>query len=116
MQSYVGGILLRLSDISPHSIDSEALVPSEEEVDVQLVGLRAGSERAGQQEGLQAYFRYVRVLAQDVTHGPLPVHASKTSDGRDKMCGMLWDISECCLLKKDFSMKQYFKVRTYPFN
>ncbi len=71
---------MSLSDIPPDGFDAEALVPSEEEVDVQLVGLRTGSERAGQQEGLQAHFRYVCVLAQDVTHGPLPVQARTTSD------------------------------------
>ena len=80
MQETSEGYFLSLSDIPPNGFDAEALVPSEEEVDVQLVGLRTGSERAGQQEGLQAHFRYVRVLAQNVSHGPLPVH-TRTSDG-----------------------------------
>jgi hypothetical protein len=102
-------IVLLLSDIPPDGFDAEALVPSEEEVDIQLVGLRTGSERAGQQEGLQAQIRYVRVLAQDVTHGSLPVHASirPQMDEIEKLCELIVGFVGRCLLKKDFCMRQH---------
>ena len=59
---------------APNSFDAEALVPGEEEVDVEAVEVGgAGAEGAVQQEGRLPHLGNVRVLAHNVPQPSFPV-------------------------------------------